>query len=52
MVPVFEGEPKGFRDWVKGLEKYCALMNLSDGRKKMIVFQAIKDAVWVAIKGT
>ena len=45
MVPVFEGEPKGFRDWVKAIEKYCALMNLPDGRKKMIAFQASKGAV-------
>ena len=39
MVPVFEGEPKGFRDRVKAIEQYCALMNLPDGRKKMVAFQ-------------
>ena len=45
MVPVFEGEPKGFRDWIRAIEKYCALMNLPDDRKKMIAFQASKGAV-------
>ena len=45
MVPVFKGEPKGFRDLVKAIEKYCALMNLPDGREKMIAFQASKGAV-------
>ena len=23
MVPVFEGEPKDFREWIKAIEKYC-----------------------------
>ena len=45
MVPAFEGELKGFRDWVKAIEKYCALMNLPDSRKKMIAFQASMGAV-------
>ena len=45
MVPVFEGDPKGFCDWIRTIDQYSALMNLPDDRKRLIAFQASKGAV-------
>ena len=44
-VPVFVGEPKGFREWIKAIEKYCVLIYRPNARKKIIAFEASKGAV-------
>ena len=44
-VEAYSGEPKGFKDWIKGIEKYALLTSASGDQTKRIAYQASKGAV-------
>ena len=33
-IDVYSGEPKGFKDWIKSIEKYALLTNADDAQTK------------------
>ena len=45
VVPTFEGDPKKFREWIKGIEKYSKLTNLNDKDVPKIAYQACSGPV-------
>ncbi len=46
MVPSFDGTPSKYKNWIRAIEKYCFLMNLTgDHRVKKIAFQTSTDGV-------
>ncbi|XP_033726166.1 uncharacterized protein LOC117315870 [Pecten maximus] len=45
LVTPFEGEPKKFKEWVKGIERYSALTQIPADRVKFVAFQTAKGAV-------
>ena len=44
-MEVYSGEPKGFKEWIKSIEKDTLLTNADDVQTKCIAYQASKDAV-------
>lgn len=50
IVLPFEGEAKKFKEWVKSIEKYAALMNLDDVRTKRVAYQSSRGPVSDFIK--
>ena len=44
-IEVYSGEPKGFKDWLKSIEKYALLTNADGPQTKRIAYQASKGAV-------
>ena len=44
-IEVYSGEPKGFKQWVKDIEKYALLTNVDGAQTKRIAYQASKGAV-------
>ena len=44
-IDVYSGEPKGFKDWNKSIEKYALLTNADGAKTKCITYQASKGAV-------
>lgn len=45
LVPTFHGNTKHFREWIKSIEKYATLVNITDERKKLIAYQSSTGAV-------
>ena len=41
----FDGYPKNCREWIKSIEKYAVLVNISEARKKLIAYQSSGGAV-------
>ena len=44
-IEVYSGEPKGFKEWIKSIEKYALLTNVDGAQTKHIAYQASKGAV-------
>ena len=42
---MYSGEPKGFKEWIKSIEKYALLTNADGAQTKHIAYQASKGAV-------
>ena len=42
IIKTFEGNPKEFKDWIKGIEKYGILTNLDVAQYKLVAYQASK----------
>ena len=45
IIKPFEGNPKEFKDWIKGIEKYGILTNLDVAQYKLVAYQASKGPV-------
>ena len=45
IIGPFEGEAKKFKEWVKSIEKYAALMELDDHRVKRVAYQTSRGPV-------
>lgn len=44
-VPKFDGNRQQYREWIKSIEKFAMLMNITDNRKKFIAYQSASGAV-------
>ena len=44
-IEVYSGEPKGFKDWIKSIEKHALLTNANGTQTKRIAFQTSRGAV-------
>lgn len=44
-ISPYHGDAKGFRGWIKEVEKYCMLLNLGDDDKKAVAFQSSRGSV-------
>ena len=44
-IEVHSGEPKGFKEWIKSIEKYALLTNADGVQTKHIAYQESKAAV-------
>ena len=44
-IEAYSGEPKGFKDWIKGIEKYALLTSADSDQTKRIAYQGSKGAV-------
>ena len=44
-IKPFEGNPKEFKDWIKGIEKYAILTRITPENIRMIAYQASKGPV-------
>ena len=44
-IEVYPGEPKGFKEWIKSIEKYTLLTKADGVQTKCIAYQASKGAV-------
>lgn len=45
VVPIYDGQPKNFREWVKAVEKYRTVMSLEEDQCKMLAYQTSRGAV-------
>ena len=45
IIKPFEGNPKEFKDWIKGIEKYAILTRITPENIRMIAYQASKGPV-------
>ena len=44
-IPSFDGTPSKFKEWIKNIEKYSLLMNIPQGRLKLIAYQTSTGSV-------
>ena len=44
-VPSFSGEVKGYKEWIKSVEKYALLTEANDNQTKLIAYRASSGAV-------
>ena len=44
-IEVYAGKPKGFKEWIKSIEKYAILTNADGAQTKHIAYQAFKGGV-------
>ena len=45
IIKPFEGNPKEFKDWIKGIGKYAILTRITPENIRMIAYQASKGPV-------
>ena len=45
VITHFEGDPKGFKEWIKAVETYALLTQADTDKVKLIAYESCKGAV-------